>query len=222
MQPSSSRLIALTLTGREARVSLLPTMKNSHKHSKPNSQTRPLGEIVRESLVNNIVGFVVAGLVGGLALFFLERQITARGELRKDRAQLTADLLPQLDRIEKAIGPMDSDEIMSHVDDRAEYFGRVVKSMSGRWDKFDQRTETLAERIGHLYGPDTETEFMDLAEEIRAFHDEVEKAATDKNLSNNAVFLDDNSSSYRRFIALSDSSDHIQQKISELRHNLGL
>ena len=189
---------------------------------KPNSQTRPLGEILRESLVSNVVGLVVATLVGGMAVFFWERHITARDDLQKARNQLTTDLLPQLARMKKAIEPMESDEIMMHTADRAQYFGKIVKTMSGRWNKFDEGTETLATRIGLLYNDSTATEFRDLAELMSSFHDEVEAAALDKNLSNNAVLLDDTTASYHRIITLSEDSDHLQQKISDLRHHLGL
>jgi hypothetical protein len=179
---------------------------------------RSFRDILRESIVTNLVGLFVGTILGGGAMFVLQRHITVRDEARKE---VLSDVLPRLEKFRHAISPLDWDIMMSLDDrERSQRFMSVVEATVASWDSLGDSSELIGARMRMSFDAATANDFQKLVEDLGKFRDQVAEAGSDKRIGKKVILLADTSSSYVYFADLAGDGDILQTKILEFEIRL--
>jgi hypothetical protein len=164
-----------------------------------------------------MVGLVVGTLLGGGAMFFVQRHVNAGDAARKD---VVLEAIPKLEKFSRATTPLDWGTMMSLGDrERSKRFQSMVKATVARWDSLEDASDLIQLKLRLSFDSVTSSDFAKLVEELGLFRDDVVSASFEKSIGHKEVLLAD-TSAYAYFTLLANRAETMRSKISNFETRL--
>jgi hypothetical protein len=164
-----------------------------------------------------MVGLLVGTVLGGGAMFFVQRHVNAGDAARRE---VVLEAIPKLEKFKRAITPLDWGTLMSLEDrERSKRFHSVVTATIARWDSLDESSDLIQLKMRMSFDTVTASDFSELLYELGLFRDDVVSAGFEKSIGQKEVLLADTSAN-NYFTLLADRAEIMRSKISNFETRL--
>jgi hypothetical protein len=143
-------------------------------------------------------------------MFFVQRSVNAGDAARKE---MVGELIPKLEKIHKALTPLDWDTMMSMDDQtRTQQFQTALKASVANWDSFYEGYDLMDLKLKFSFGNGAAADFSKIVNDFNDFVQAADQAKDDKRIANKDLLLAD-TSAYNLFAGLAGRGEDVRMEI---------
>jgi hypothetical protein len=187
------------------------------RHGSEHTSGNRLRELLLQSLASNMVGLLVGTLLGGGVMFFVQRSVNAGDAARKE---VVGELIPKLEKVHRALTPLDWDTMMSMDDQtRTQRFQTALKASVANWDSLYEGYDLTDLKLKFSFGDKAAADFSKIVNDFGDFVQAADPAKEDKRIGNKDLLLAD-TSAYNLFAGLAGKAGDVGMEIYEFEISL--